>query len=200
MIQQAALQAFYLRGYHGTSIRDIASATEMTPASLYHHFANKQDILRVVMTKILREALASTRVALASAGEDPEDQLRSLVRAWVAYHALRQVEAKVGLSELNSLDAEGRGVVVALRDQQERMFRDVVSRGVEQGIFETAHPIEAARAVVNMGTAIATWFRPDGPIAVGTLAETYSQLALATVEVAERVRATGGGEVRTDVM
>lgn len=181
-IEAAALQAFFVRGYHGTSVRDIAAETSMTPGSLYHHFANKQDILRVVMTQIMQEALAVTRAALVRSGSGPRQQLTALVEAWVEFHARRQVEARVGLSELNSLESEGRRVVVALRDEQELMFRDVVVRGVDEGTFSTAHPIEAARAVVNMGTSVATWFHPDGRVSVGELARTYADLALATVE------------------
>lgn len=180
-IEAAALRTFYERGYYGTSTRDLAAAADMTAASLYHHFTNKQDILRSVMTQIMHEALRTTRAALLRAGSSPADQLAALVRAWVEFHALRQIEAKVGLAELNSLEIEGRRVVVALRDEQELMFREVVERGCALGDFQTAHPVEAARAILNMGTAVATWFRVDGSRTSGELAETYSELALAMV-------------------
>ena len=184
VIEQAALNAFYLRGYYGTSIRDIAAAAEMTPASLYHHFASKQDILRVVMTQIMQAALKTTRASLLRAGASPDEQLRALMSSWVEFHATRQIEARVGLSELNSLEDEGRRVVIALRDEQELMFREVVLRGAEEGVFHTAHPIEAARAIVNMGTAVATWFRTDGQHSALALSEVYAALACAVVHSA----------------
>jgi len=58
----------------------------------------------------------------------------------------------------------------------------VVLRGVEVGDFGTAYPVEAARAILNMGTAVATWFRADGRLTPAELAEIYVRLALATVE------------------
>ena len=61
------------------------------------------------------------------------------------------------------------------------MSREVVLRGAEEGVFATAHPIEAARAVVNMGTAVATWFRADGQHTASELAEVYAELAWAVV-------------------
>lgn len=181
VIEQAALRAFYVRGYHGTSTRDIASEAGMTAASLYHHFESKQEILRILMTQIMQEALATTRAAVLGSGGRPTEQLSSLMRAWVEFHARRQVEARVGLSELNSLEADGRRLVVALRDEQESMFREVIRRGVETGEFETTHPTEASRAILNMGTAVATWFRSDGPETPAQVAATYVDLALAMV-------------------
>lgn len=182
VIEAAALRSFYRRGYFGTSIRDIAAEADMTAASLYHHFTNKQEILVVVMTQIMQEALRTTRAALLRSGGTSAQQLQSLVRAWVEFHAARQVEARVGLSELNSLDDHGRRVVVALRDEQELMFREVVLRGVEDGEFATTHPKESARAILNMGTAVATWFRSSGPTSAVDLGETYAELALAMVQ------------------
>ncbi len=189
-ILSAALRAFYERGYHGTSIRDIASGAGMTPASLYHHFSNKQDILSTVMTRIMRDALATTRHELLRAGPSPVEQVSALVRAWIVFHANRRVEARVGASELHCLEREGRQLVVTLRDEQEQMFRSVVARGVEEGVFRTAHPREAARAVVNMGTAVATWFNPDGKLTADDIAVIYVDLALAALE-AERPDGNG---------
>lgn len=186
IIEEAALQTFYRRGYHGTSIRDIAAEADMTAASLYHHFTNKQDILRVVMTQIMQEALRTTRGALLGSNSSPAEQLADLVGSWVEFHAQRQVEARVGLAELNSLEEHGRRLVVALRDEQEQMFREVVQRGVELGDFTTPHPLEASRAIVNMGTAVATWYRADGKVAPKELAATYADIALATVEYRAR--------------
>jgi AcrR family transcriptional regulator len=182
VIAAAALRTFSERGYFGTSIRDIAAAADMTAASLYHHYSSKQDILRVVMTAIMQDALQTTRDGLVRAGSTPAEQLTGLVRSWVEFHAARQIEARVGAAELHCLQAEGRELVVALRDEQEHMFLSVIRRGVENGAFRTPHPREAARAIINMGTAVATWYRKDGGITSAKLAETYVTLALATVE------------------
>jgi len=181
IIEAAALRAFYDRGYHGTSIRDIAAAAGMTPPSLYHHFTNKQDILSVVMARIMQDVLATTRGALLRSGAAPAAQLRALVGSWVQFHARRQIEAKVGYAELNSLEPDGRRLIVALRDEQEGMFRDVVLHGVEEGVFHTPHPVDAARAIVNMGTAVSSWYDVDGSLTPAQLADIYADLALSVV-------------------
>lgn len=48
-IIQAAHRLFVERGYHGTSMRQIAEQTGLALGSIYNHFAGKEDILAVVM-------------------------------------------------------------------------------------------------------------------------------------------------------
>jgi AcrR family transcriptional regulator len=181
VVLKSAIANFTELGYHGTSMRDIARDADVTVASIYHHFPSKQEILQEIMAASLSDVISSTRTALMGAGTSATEQLSALVKAWIDFHTTRQAEALIGASEIRSLDAQGRKLVVTLRDEQERMFRDVVDRGVELGEFGTPYPREAARAVINMGYAVASWYRPVGDIPPDEMADRYSELALGTV-------------------
>lgn len=181
-ILDSALRNMNERGYHGTSMRDIARDADITVASIYHHFQSKQEILQDIMTRALHDAIAMTRGALLRAGGTSSEQLKAVVRAWIMFHTTRQADALVGATELRSLDYEGRRLVVALRDEQESIFRDVIDRGVEDGVFATALPRDAARAIIHMGQSVCTWWRSDGPMKPEELAERYAELALAMVQ------------------
>jgi AcrR family transcriptional regulator len=184
VVVRAAVRNFADVGYHGTSMRDIARDADVTVASIYHHFASKQEILRDVMAHTLRELIGLTRTALSAAGPAPSDQLAALMRAWIEFHTSHAAEALIGASELRSLDEPGRLLVVALRDEQEGIFREVIERGVAAGEFGTPFPREAARAVINMGYAVASWYRPGGDHSPAEMARRYCELALATVRAA----------------
>jgi AcrR family transcriptional regulator len=177
----AATTRFAERGYHGTAVRDIASDADMTVAGLYHHFPSKHDLLTAIMLSALHDELARTKRAVHDAGGDPVDQLHDLVVVWLRFHTERQAEALIGNSELRSLDPDARVTVVALRDEQEGVFRKVVKRGRAQGVFDVDDPVEAARAIVVMGTAAGTWFHPGGRLTPQKLGERYAALALKLV-------------------
>ncbi len=177
----AATREFAERGYHGSSVRDIARDADMTVAGLYHHFASKQDVLKAIMLSALHEELDRTKRAVQDAGDDPVDQLHDLVVVWLRFHTERQAEALIGNSELRSLDPDARATVVALRDEQEGVFRKVVKRGRTLGVFDVDDPIETARAIVVMGTAAGTWFRAGGRLTPQKLGERYAALALKLV-------------------
>ncbi|KAF0961295.1 MULTISPECIES: TetR/AcrR family transcriptional regulator [Rhodococcus] len=184
VILDSAVANMNERGYHGTSMRDIARGADITVASIYHHFASKQEILQDIMVRALHDAIAMTRGALLRSGGVPADQLQALMRAWVMFHTTRQRDAMVGATEIRSLDDPGRRLVVALRDEQEHLFRDVIERGVEEGDFATEYPRDAVRGIINMGQSVCTWWHADGPLKPEELAERYADLALAMVKPA----------------
>ncbi|WP_185995921.1 TetR/AcrR family transcriptional regulator [Nocardioides campestrisoli] len=181
VVLRAAIANFTERGYHGTSMRDIARDADVTVASIYHHYPSKQEILSEIMAATLSDVIALTRSALMGAGAAPSDQLDAVVRAWINFHTTRQAEALIGASEIRSLESPGRKLVVALRDEQEGLFRDIIERGVELGEFGTPYPREAARAVINMGRSVASWYQRGGPLTPEEMASRYAELALATV-------------------
>ncbi len=53
-ILEAALDFFSVNGYEATSISQLADAVGIRKASLYSHFANKQDILDTVVKTVLK--------------------------------------------------------------------------------------------------------------------------------------------------
>ncbi|MFF0817478.1 TetR/AcrR family transcriptional regulator [Rhodococcus sp. NPDC003318] len=185
-VLDAAVENMTERGYHGTSIRDVARTAGLTVASIYHHFASKQEILQVLMAQALDDAYRMTGDAAQHAGPDPRDQLAAVVRAWVLFHTTRQRDAVVGATEIRSLDEAGLRATVDRRDRQEGLFREIVDRGVESGVFATDKGRDATRAIINMGQAICTWFNPAGPLTPTELADRYSELALVMVEADRR--------------
>src|SRR5918998_2561138 len=85
-VRDAALTLFAERGYHGTSMKDIAAAVGMRAPSLYNHVGAKQELLVEIVERTLvdlqrlhAEAVGSTR--------DVAEALRRAVEAHVRYHA-----------------------------------------------------------------------------------------------------------------
>jgi outer membrane protein TolC len=77
-IIRTAMQLFARQGYAGTSMREIAEATNVTKASLYYHFPDKETLYRRAMTDTMH--MLCQRMGDAAAGVDhPVDRLRALV-------------------------------------------------------------------------------------------------------------------------
>lgn len=196
----AAVELFTEVGYHGTSVRDIGERARVSSTSLYHYFRGKEELLGEIMTSALTEVLGMTTSALATVPADrPDLQLAALVRAWIDFHTRRRVIATVSATELRSLGSAAREPVLALRDEQERVFRDVVERGVDAGFFHTPYPREATRAVIQMGRDVSAWYLPTGQVPATDIAEQYVVLALALVRSpAGPTPAREGQDVGTD--
>jgi len=89
-ILDIALDLFITQGYDATSIRQIAERLGFSKASIYYHFASKQDILMALHYKLHevgREALSSVQVP-ATSPEAWMALLDQLINEILEYHDL----------------------------------------------------------------------------------------------------------------
>ncbi|MGY1846567.1 MULTISPECIES: TetR/AcrR family transcriptional regulator [unclassified Blastococcus] len=179
-ILSAALDAFNEHGYHGTSVRDIAGRVGVTVPALYYHHENKEAILFALLDAGILRLTRMCEAALADAGDNPADRFLNLVEAIVLYMAHSTKIAGVD-AELRSLGPENRSAYSEKRRRIEEMLVDTLQAGEAAGLFDVTSPKDTARALLGMFQAIATWYRPGGPLSAQDLAHNYVDIAAHTV-------------------
>jgi AcrR family transcriptional regulator len=183
-IVAAAVECFGDRGFHGTSMRQIAAAAGTGLGNIYNYFGSKSDILLEVLRRANTEQRDLTGKAIAAAGDDVRDRLAAAVAAFVRFDVEHQAACFVANSELRYLDHSQRGLIVAERDEQQQVFEDLVDEGVAEGAFHTPHAHDACVAILTMCSGVTLWYRPDGPLTADDVARRYARFALAMVEAA----------------
>lgn len=82
-ILDAALGVFTRRGFHGSTMQDIATASGFAVASIYSHFQSKEDIYHALVERAVGQYLDILQAALADV-TSPLERLRAAARATVA--------------------------------------------------------------------------------------------------------------------
>lgn len=186
---RVALSLFVEQGYHGASMRDIAARAGVSVSAAYHYFPSKADMLRTIMIRVTEDLIDDLVAARDGAGVDPAAQLDAVARAHVLLHTRRQDESFIGNSELRSLAPADRRKIVALRDRVGQVFKDIVAEGCRRGVFRQPYSAETVRAILTMCTAVAGWYRANGPDRPEVIAGRYGALALRLVGHDLRARA-----------
>src|SRR5689334_11569162 len=78
-ILEGALRLFATRGFHGSSMRDLASYIELQPSAVYAHFTSKEHLLAELIRAGHEAHHEEVRIAMLEAGTDPVAQLCALV-------------------------------------------------------------------------------------------------------------------------
>ncbi len=173
----AAAQIFSQKGFHATSMADIAQAVHLQKGSLYHHISSKQELLVEMLDRAL-DLLIEQMQAVMSLPLPPEEKLRQAMAAYLNTLIEHRDLASVLLLEHRSLEPEYRSRHLPRRDRYERLWRDLIQQGLDQGAFCCADPGMAARAVLGVMNWTITWLKPDGPLSTDQVASQFSDLLL----------------------
>jgi AcrR family transcriptional regulator len=180
-IEATAVDLFFERGFKTTTVREIALAAGITGGALYNHFPSKDHLLASVLIGIHRELRRWFEDALSKASNDPRDELEALVRAHAVFHTQFRKEARVANQEVFSLLEPDRREVISERRWGLQLVVDIIERGNRTGVFQVPNAKVVAMAILNMGIAIAAWFRPDGELSPDDVADLHADLALKMV-------------------
>jgi Transcriptional regulator len=180
-ILDAALALFAEKGFHGSSVREVALRAGVSVAGLYHHFPSKGQLLEQLIDETMDALIVTTTQALQGHENDPVASLSAVVSAHVRFHIEFQRQSFVGNTELRSLVSPARERILRKRDRQSAFFDAAVTSGLEAGVFSVANPAEAARAIVTMCTAVATWFRHGRQLSADEVVGRYCALSLLMV-------------------
>jgi TetR/AcrR family transcriptional regulator, cholesterol catabolism regulator len=176
-IEDVASALFSNRGYRATSMRDIAKELDIQGASLYAHIPSKE----AVLASIVERAAERFHQAIQPIAQGPgtaAERLRRMIEAHVQVVASSRERAHVFLFEWTSLGQERREAVARSRNAYEDTFTKVIAEGITAGELAHADAKLAAIFLLSAMNALAHWYRPDGPLGPGAIAEQYADLFL----------------------
>jgi AcrR family transcriptional regulator len=161
-VVRAAGRLFAARGYHGTSMRDLAREVGLLGSSLYSHIESKADLLVEVVEQGGALFQAAADRAEGGGGSGAE-QLAALVEGHLDVVLDHIDEARTFLYEADALEEEHRRRVLAARDRYEAAFRRVLAAGSEDGSFRAdLDSPTAAIMILSVLNAVERWYRPGG--------------------------------------
>jgi TetR/AcrR family transcriptional regulator, cholesterol catabolism regulator len=134
-LTRQAARLFAEKGYHGTSIGDLAEAMGVQKGSLYAHIESKADLL----WEVARDGAAAFHAALDAVPDDlpATEKIRLALRAHLRVVAEQLDVATVFIREWRYLDGERREEFVAERRRYEDRFRALFQEGRELGDLRT---------------------------------------------------------------
>jgi AcrR family transcriptional regulator len=179
-IKAAALELFASVGYQAASMRQIARAVGIQPASLYNHYPSKEALLWDICREAMDELLANADAAIGR-DDEPEQQLRRFVRQHTRFHIERRRAALVINRQLASLSPAHYAEITEMRDAYERKLRGLLRRGANEGLFHIPDARLASYAVLAIGLHVSVWYRDDGRLSAERIIDHHERLAVQLV-------------------
>jgi AcrR family transcriptional regulator len=171
-ILHAALRAFKERGYHATTLDDIAERIGVRKTALYHYFPDKEAILY----ECHRESLTELDRLMKEAREldTASEQLAHVIREHVRVMT-DTLEGSPLAFEVTAFSPERQKEMIAARDRYERELRRIIDRGIEEGEFRRVDSKIAVFAVLGAINWIARWYSPEGSVHAPELGAQFAE-------------------------
>ena len=174
-IYQVIARLFAYRGYHSTSMREIARELGMNQSSLYHYFASKQDILFTLMNDAMDDVLAILE-EISSTDLLPEDRLNRVLSFYTQYYAGDQERLILLINEMNSLNEEYRSILVGKQRQYVQLIKSILEELAAQDKIKQIDPAIATFAFFGMVHYTIKWYHKDGPVSLDQLANAFVEI------------------------
>jgi TetR/AcrR family transcriptional regulator, cholesterol catabolism regulator len=158
-LTRQAARLFAERGFHGTSMGDIAEALGVQKGSLYSLTGSKQQLLYETM----RTGAETFHSALDAVPEDAPavERVRLALRGHLRTVAEQIDVATVFTREWRYLEGEQRDEILGERRRYEERWRALLREGVESGGLRTDLDVGAAALLVLSAANWAyTWLTP----------------------------------------
>jgi TetR/AcrR family transcriptional regulator, cholesterol catabolism regulator len=158
-LTRQAARLFAEKGYHGTSIGDLAEAMGVQKGSLYAHIESKADLL----WEVARDGAAAFHAALDAVPDDlpPVQKIRLALRAHLRVVAEQIDVATVFIREWRYLEGDRRQQFVAERRRYEERFRALFQEGRELGDLRAdLEDGTATLLALSAANWAYTWLRP----------------------------------------
>jgi len=170
-VLQAAAQLFNDRGFHATSLDDIAARLNVSKPTVYYYFKNKDEILLSCVRQGLDMMLKHIDESRRGGGQ-AIDQLLTCMRTYaqIVMQDFGMCLIRVGDEQLSP---DSRQELRRLKAAIDHEFRRLVAAGVVDGTIAPCDPKMTAFAIAGALSWIARWYQPGGQYTPEEVAEQY---------------------------
>ncbi|HEX4152142.1 MAG TPA: TetR/AcrR family transcriptional regulator [Steroidobacteraceae bacterium] len=168
---RAAARAFNARGYHNTSIEEIAAGLNVTKPTIYYYVANKEQLLlECVLTGLerVREPFLRPRPAGVTAREHLNSMMRHYAETIASEYGWCMVRAEdLGLAPISMSH------IKRLKSEIDQGIRRLLEEGMRDGSIQVKDLKMASFALAGAFNWIAHWYRENQSMTAGEIAEAF---------------------------
>ena len=168
-VLRAAAQVFNEKGFHATSLDDVAARLNITKPTLYYYVASKDEIL-FECVRIGLEMMEDSADEVAARGGSGLEQLVAVMRKYAEIVTMDFGRCLIRVGE-EPLPPASRKKLRGLKARIDRRFRTLIAQCIDEGSFAPRDAKIAGFTVAGALSWIARWYRADGLLSPSEIAD-----------------------------
>ena len=135
-IAQAAVSLFIKKGFHQTSIREIADASHMSMGLLYKYISSKDDVLYLAYQQIHKENVEGISSEKIQELRDPREKLKKSMGIMLKQIQREHKKYLFVYTESKFLSRDALRSVLEKENIIIEHFREIIEEGIKLGQFD----------------------------------------------------------------
>jgi len=159
-VLQAAVRMFNERGFHHTSLDDVAARLGITKPTIYHYVGNKDQVLLECVKCGLDQLMEAARVSREAPGTGA-DRLCAFLTRYAEANMGDFGRCVIRTAE-EDLEPESREKLLIIKRQIDTAMRAIIDEGVRDGSILPCDSRLLAFALAGALNWPARWYKPEG--------------------------------------
>lgn len=173
-----AARLFKEKGYHATTLEDIAVAVGMLKGSLYYYIRSKEELLYIVVREPVRQAYNRLEEIVNS-----EAPIKTKIAQAVATHLSlfhqHYPHMAVYLHDYHHLMQKLQKDIIETPKHYQRLWATLLQQGIEAGELRSDLNVKVAGyAILGMCNWVYRWYNPEGTLSAEAIADIFTQILL----------------------
>lgn len=152
---------FDSRGFHQTSMADIAEDVGIKKPTLYHYVTSKEEILFLIHQEFV-DLLFAAQMRREESGGTPDQLLLGAMTDILSLMRTHRSHVRVFFEHHRELPERYASTITERRDAYFDVICSIISKGNEQGCFTVPDVRLFALAIFGMCNWAYTWYQVDG--------------------------------------
>lgn len=160
-ILKSAIQVIAEKGYHATTMEDIAAKLLMTKGSVYYYFKDKQDLL-YQSYKMLLEQSNETIEEIQQKNISVNQKLENAMIAHIEFLITERSGFESGMKPEHFFEGEQLDIILELRSKYANSFDQIIEEGIESKVFSEVDVKVVRNIILGAMNWVIQWFSPEG--------------------------------------
>ena len=173
-IIRTAAKMFASKGYHATTIDEIAKEFGITKPSIYYYIKSKGEILREIISGMMEPLEKVAKVGRAD--RPAKERLETIIRMLTTYAAERKEITLIAIEQNNVLPKRSRDALERRQKEVNQVLQQTLKEGMEEGTFTMDDIKITSYAISAVAIYIYRWYNPAGTFTPDQIADQFIHL------------------------
>lgn len=179
-ILRSAATVFAEKGYHGTTMEEVAAKLLMTKGSMYYYFKNKDDLL-FHCNKMVMDISIQTIVDIIESNITATEKLEKAIKAHIKFatseKSMFMVMDKPNQNFLDDYLPE----ILELRSTYDQCFDQILIEGINKDEFGQVDIKMIRMIILGALNWMQQWYKPEGQLSGEEISDAFAKYLLKMV-------------------